>query len=313
MHREVRLFTVVGWLLAGVVLAAVVAEIVLRLARRESGAPVLAGLRHETSSLGDLAGRDVALALGDSITYGHSLEYSQAWPHILEQGLGTGTAAPIAVVNAGAEGQTSVMALRDAPWLLSRFRPRVVLISFGLNDGNLSRSHLDDDRETQAVPPPWLRALRQSRLLRAAESRLRRWIHRRRLIEGRLLDNRLEPRVSPGNLRRALTELVRLARRAGASSVWLLTMTPLSAGFASGENPEIVSRLGQSYARCNQEIREAARASGAGLIAVDREFVASPETVELDGVHLTAAGEAQLAGIVLRALEAGAVTGTGAR
>jgi len=157
-------------------------------------------LRAETRSLtwDAIKGKYRVVCLGDSITYGEDLHYAETYPAVLADMLGpfapsgraparTGSKRPdqdLVVINSGVRGNTTVEGLarleRDVLW----YRPHVVVIAFGLNDGNLGYWPLDPDRERVILAETSLRArvlswLNYSHLWRTVSARLGRTAPRR--------------------------------------------------------------------------------------------------------------------------------------
>lgn len=94
------------------------------------------------------------LALGCSTTFGWGVGAGDAWPEQLEEMLG------IEVINAGVPGHSSHQGRQFARTLIDR-KPHVVLIGWGLRDGNRARR---PDAERHA--PPWIERLRIMQVLR---------------------------------------------------------------------------------------------------------------------------------------------------
>jgi lysophospholipase L1-like esterase len=75
------------------------------------------------------------LCLGDSNTYGLSVERNETWPAQLEARWKSGPPRPgIEVLNLGYPGTNSSQVLRDFERNLDLFEPRVVLVEVGAND-----------------------------------------------------------------------------------------------------------------------------------------------------------------------------------
>lgn len=78
-------------------------------------------------------GRTV-LVLGDSLSAAHNIALDQGWVHLLEARLakmGPGWT----VVNASISGETTLSGRNRLPALLATYRPQVVVIELGANDG----------------------------------------------------------------------------------------------------------------------------------------------------------------------------------
>lgn len=74
------------------------------------------------------AGGPTVVFLGDSITHGHRLSSSLAFPHRLGEALGVRT------INAGISGDTTDGGLRRLERDVLAHRPRVVVVALGVND-----------------------------------------------------------------------------------------------------------------------------------------------------------------------------------
>ncbi len=73
------------------------------------------------------------LCLGDSLTAGHGLDKSQAYPALLQQKIDA-LDWNFEVINAGLSGDTTAAALRRLDWLLKR-RVDILILAVGGNDG----------------------------------------------------------------------------------------------------------------------------------------------------------------------------------
>jgi acyl-CoA thioesterase-1 len=106
--------------------------------------------------------RPVLLFVGTSLTAGHGLELTEAFPAVFQRKL---DAADLSyrVVNAGVSGETSAGALRRIDWLL-RQPVAVLVLETGANDGlrgqdpEATRANIQAifDRARQQDPPPKL-------------------------------------------------------------------------------------------------------------------------------------------------------------
>ena len=226
------------------------------------------------------------LVLGDSIPAGFGLEDPrQAWPvqlgHLLSEG---GT--PHRVVDAGIPGETSLQGWarwrRDVrPW-----RPRYVLIAFGLNDGHLKHTPVDAWRWAH-VPQGvgnyirLLHAWRVWRLSSPAEAPVT-----------------LAPRLTPRQTGHITRLMVHQARREGMLPI-LLTPTPVTEEFHPEWPTAVRDYQREVYARTAAAIRHVAQSEAVPVIDMAEEM--SPpqdEWYQPDGIHLTASGHARYAEIV---------------
>jgi len=74
------------------------------------------------------------LVLGDSLSAAHNIATEQGWVHLLEVRLGK-MVSRWTVVNASISGETSLSGRNRLPALLATYRPGVVVIELGANDG----------------------------------------------------------------------------------------------------------------------------------------------------------------------------------
>ncbi len=77
-------------------------------------------------------GGSSVLLLGDSIGAGYGLPAEQSWAYGLEQHLQT---CGISFINASVSGETSAGGLRRLPQLMQKYRPKLLMIELGGNDG----------------------------------------------------------------------------------------------------------------------------------------------------------------------------------
>jgi acyl-CoA thioesterase-1 len=74
------------------------------------------------------------LVLGDSLSAAHNIAAEQGWVHLLEVRLGQMEPGWTAI-NASISGETSLSGRNRLPALLAKYRPGVVVIELGANDG----------------------------------------------------------------------------------------------------------------------------------------------------------------------------------
>ena len=74
------------------------------------------------------------LVLGDSLSAGYGVELSKGWVDLLEQRLAE-KKLPYRVVNASVSGDVSRSGLTRLPAALERYRPAIVMLELGGNDG----------------------------------------------------------------------------------------------------------------------------------------------------------------------------------
>jgi len=74
------------------------------------------------------------LLLGDSLSAAHNIELQVAWPALLEMRLAD-MRPPWRLVNASISGETTSSGLTRLPGLLKQYRPALVILELGANDG----------------------------------------------------------------------------------------------------------------------------------------------------------------------------------
>jgi len=75
------------------------------------------------------------LVLGDSLSAAHNIPPQAGWVALLEHRLNQRGAPAPKVINASISGETSAGALARLPALLAQYRPSLVLVELGGNDG----------------------------------------------------------------------------------------------------------------------------------------------------------------------------------
>ncbi|MBI4987148.1 MAG: arylesterase [Rhodocyclales bacterium] len=91
---------------------------------------LLSLLLHTASALAN----QTVLILGDSLSAGFGIAAEQSWPALLAQRLESEKPA-YSVANASISGETTAGGLARLPAALDRFKPAVVVIALGANDG----------------------------------------------------------------------------------------------------------------------------------------------------------------------------------
>lgn len=72
------------------------------------------------------------LLLGDSLSAGYGVEPSKSWPHKLSNKLAEFN---ISLINASISGETTSVGLNKLPNLLNEYKPKLLIIALGSNDG----------------------------------------------------------------------------------------------------------------------------------------------------------------------------------
>lgn len=87
------------------------------------------------SMLPMLVSAKTILILGDSISAGYGIDPKQGWVQLLQKRLDKQYPKQHKVVNASVSGETTSGALARLPKLLQTYKPNVVVIELGGNDG----------------------------------------------------------------------------------------------------------------------------------------------------------------------------------
>lgn len=74
------------------------------------------------------------LLLGDSLSAAHNIELSASWPAMLQQ-RAADLRPPYRLVNASISGETTASGRARLPALLQQYRPAIVVLELGANDG----------------------------------------------------------------------------------------------------------------------------------------------------------------------------------
>ncbi|HUT16426.1 MAG TPA: SGNH/GDSL hydrolase family protein [Anaerolineae bacterium] len=280
-------------------------------------------LRAETRALtwDDIKDKYRIVCFGDSITFGEDLPYAQTYPAMLARLLEQKSADPdVVVINSGIRGHTSVQGLarleRDVLW----YKPHVVLIAFGINDGKLGYWPLDPIRE-RAMSGHSLRTqaaelLHHSHLCRTLCARTRRMLRRlgwqEPAVETRT-EHGPQPRVSRQGFEIAQRRLASRIRSSDHATLLLMTTTPVTEAFTDGQGPAQYRRQLAVYGEYNQVVKDVAAQHGACVIDLYNAFTGRPQSelaslLAEDGVHLTAEGEHLVATNVWQALQGTAPT-----
>ncbi|MBC7263797.1 MAG: SGNH/GDSL hydrolase family protein [Chloroflexi bacterium] len=293
-------------------------EFALRIRHRQTLAPTCyQALRSKTRALDRtrLVNKYRIVVFGDSIAHGEDLLYNQSYPHILSDLLNRqNPATSIAVINSGIRGCTSVLALDWLDAAVLRYKPHMVLLAFGLNDGKLGDWPLDRIRERAMFQRMTLLGRLDDILRKHCHLYLTLMVRVRRLLRQwgyvplAAWSSTFGPRVSQEGFTTAQRELVRRIRRRSGAVICLLTTTPVDERSGRELDPASYAWQQEIYEKYNEVIRHIAAQEGTHLIDLASAFGAlSPERIasllQDDGVHLTAEGERVVAEHVAEALQ----------
>ena len=280
------------------------------------------GYRGEEFPRAKPAGELRIACIGASTTYGGGLsDYREAYPAQLEAELHRRGHAAVRVVNAGVSGYTSWESLANYLFRVSDLEPDVVVVYHGVNDiiARTVRPPEAYRADNSAYRSPssqvyWPAPYEYSDLLRtisiaAGWSEPHRNLdrmfggHGAAFVPYRSLDDDALSALLAANppvyFERNLTRLGRAARDDGVATLFL-TFAHCT-GF-----PDDPSSSGaafqRAYAEMNERVRAAAAASAARCYDLAADY---PDDARLfiDAVHMTAAGNARMAGLVADELE----------
>lgn len=238
------------------------------------------------------AGEYRIVAVGDSNTLG-PLHAPENWPAHLESLANENSPArPVAVINAGVYGYSSLQGLRRFRQALA-LSPDMALFSFGGNDGHVVGT-TDADYAARAARLGPFQDVRLAAPLAHAV-----WALAERLRPR----GPRTPRVPLPEYRRNLEVFVAEARARGVVPV-LLTRPYVSSEKGAGGTGWTVYAPGY-----NDATREVARRAGAPLVDVEAHFRGSPADF-VDESHFTARGHWRAAQLLLRHMRELGVTRT---
>ncbi len=100
------------------------------------------------------------LVLGDSLSAAHNIPVESGWVHLLDARL-SNMVPKWTAVNASISGETSLSGRNRLPALLTRYRPAVLIIELGANDG------------LRGLPLPALRANLEVMIVAAQQAKVR--------------------------------------------------------------------------------------------------------------------------------------------
>jgi len=227
------------------------------------------------------------VVLGDSIAHAPDLPAEQAWPAQLEIQLREAYPnRPWQVINAGVSGNTTADAYVRFDQHVRAYHPHLVFIALGLNDCRQVYRAIDQRRISSFFRNENFAetyGLGRSYLFRAILNRF---------APLPVADYTMEqeakgPRVPPETFTSLLIWFVNASKRLPAQPV-LISLTPVSENITPSRRQEFAH-----WSDYNTLVGQTARRSQVPLIDVSQPFPDVQHWAD-DGVHLTAAGEAEI-------------------
>ncbi|WP_407647862.1 arylesterase [Acinetobacter rathckeae] len=91
------------------------------------------------------------LVLGDSLSAGYGIDVQKGWVNLLQQHLEQKSPKQHQVINASVSGETTAGALARLPKLLQQYKPNVMLLELGGNDGLRGQPPLSIQRNLEKM------------------------------------------------------------------------------------------------------------------------------------------------------------------
>lgn len=95
---------------------------------------IIIPLTHADVSASEITQRKNLLILGDSLSAGYGISLGQNWTDLFQRRLDVAN-KDIQVINASISGDTTANGLNRLPQALEEFKPELILIELGANDG----------------------------------------------------------------------------------------------------------------------------------------------------------------------------------
>ena len=90
------------------------------------------------------------LVFGDSLSAGYGIAIEQSWPNLLQKELDR-TKANFNIVNASISGETTIGGLQRIGKALQQYRPSIVIVELGANDGLRGYNLTDTERNLNDI------------------------------------------------------------------------------------------------------------------------------------------------------------------
>ena len=215
------------------------------------------------------------MCLGDSVTYGAGVSFEETYEQQLEKTL-KARGLDAKIINAGIGSQCVWHGLERLEKDVIRFKPDIVTICFGLNDGALSGQTLWDE---------WKAKLAQQKSSGSVQRPLVDSSHQEKRT-------RLVPSVPIVEFEKNLKTLVAQLRTRTQAKVYLLTFNSVSDDYQSSQwSRELLKRQRSVYGRYRDQVLEIARATQLKSADVYQRFERSGKSLlNPDGIYPNAQG-----------------------
>jgi lysophospholipase L1-like esterase len=222
------------------------------------------GLRIETRSIRfeDIENTDPRIVcFGDSVTFGWNIRYDLSYPYLLGKNL-VGKYPEVRVINCGVGGNTVTDALARIEKDVLSYKPDLVIINFGLNDGMLKKQ--------------------AGNTLPAAES-----------LYFKKDSTYFFPQVNISDFDERYRQIMNLLK-ANNISVIVLGMSPVNDNFPAGQQADFQKKQKDIYLVYNERIRKIAAENTLDFLNIWEIFSsqnAQDEYLQPDGIHPSEAGQ----------------------
>jgi lysophospholipase L1-like esterase len=222
------------------------------------------GLRIETRSirLEDITNSYPRIVcFGDSVTFGWNVRYDFSYPYILEKNL-SGLYPGVKVINCGIGGNTIKDALVRIGKDVISYKPHLVIINFGLNDGMLKKQA--GNTKTMAGP-----------LYYKKDS------------------SYFFPQVNTSDFDEKYRQVINLLKDNNIS-ILVLGLSPVTENFPAGQDEDFRKKQKDIYLVYNERIRKIAAENMQDFLNLWEIFnstMAQDEYIQKDGIHPNEAGQ----------------------
>jgi lysophospholipase L1-like esterase len=222
------------------------------------------GLRIETRSIRFEDIKNInprIVCFGDSVTFGWNIRYDLSYPYLLEKNL-EGKYPEVKVINCGVGGNTITDASARIEKDVLSYKPNLVIINFGLNDGMLKKQA--GNAQT------------------TAES-----------LYYKKDSSYFLPQVNISDFDKRYRQIINLFKDNNIS-VLVLGMSPVTDNFPVGQGSDFQKKQKDVYLVYNERIRKIAAESTLDFLNIWKIFSSQrfqDEYIQPDGIHPNEAGQ----------------------